>query len=220
MKIAGFKKQSLIDYPGNISSVIFTQGCNFRCGFCHNPDLVLPEKFGETYDNDKICAYLKKYAKMLDAVCITGGEPTIHKDLPQFISKIKDIDLKIKLDSNGTNPEMLNILIEKYLIDFIAMDIKHVLSIDKYNLTVGNVINTSMFEKIKDSIDLISTSGVNYEFRTTIAKGLHDINDIKALKHKFGNHYKIQNYNSDIVLDPNFDFESFSNSEIEAFENV
>ncbi len=95
MKIAGFKKQSLIDYSGNISSVVFTQGCNFRCGFCHNPDLVLPEKFGNTYSEDDIFNYLIKYKNLLDAVCITGGEPTIHKDLPIFISKIKELDLKV-----------------------------------------------------------------------------------------------------------------------------
>jgi pyruvate formate lyase activating enzyme len=141
MKIAGFKKQSLIDYSGNISSVVFTQGCNFRCGYCHNPDLVLPERFGNIYSEEKMFEYLAKYKKMLDAVCITGGEPTIHKDLPSFISRIKELGLKIKLDSNGTNPDMLKYLFENKLVDFIAMDIKHILDFKAYNETVGNWIS-------------------------------------------------------------------------------
>lgn len=219
MKIAGFKKQSLIDYSGNISSVIFTQGCNFRCGFCHNPDLVLPEKYGGTYDNDEIFVYLKKYAKMLDAVCITGGEPTIHKDLPQFISKIKDLDLKVKLDSNGTNPRMLKDLIDKNMVDFIAMDIKHKLEFDFYNKSVGNWINEKVFIKILSSINIIKNSKIDYEFRTTVVKGLHKKEDIKVLKNKFGKNYQIQNFNPEIVLNPDLDLEPFSESEYQELLN-
>lgn len=213
MKIAGFKKQSLIDYSGNISSVIFTQGCNFRCGFCHNPDLVLPEKFGITYNEEKILEYLTKYIKMLDAVCITGGEPTIHKDLPLFISKIKELDLKVKLDSNGTNPEMLKSLIKQNMVDFIAMDIKHQLKFELYNKTVGNWISEDVFAKILNSIDIIKKSKINYEFRTTVAKGLHKKDDIKILKKQFGKNYQIQNFNPEIVLNPDLDLEPFSESE-------
>ncbi len=217
MKIAGFKKQSLIDYPGNISSVVFTQGCNFRCGFCHNPDLVLPEKYGKTYDNDEILAYLKKYAKMLDAVCITGGEPTMHKDLPLFISKIKDLDLKVKLDSNGTNPKMLKSLIEQNMVDFIAVDIKHQLKFELYNKTVGNRLNKDVFAKILNSINIIKNSGIDYEFRATVAKGLHKKEDVKTLKEQFGKNYKIQNFNPEIVLNKHLEIEPFSRSEYEEF---
>jgi pyruvate formate lyase activating enzyme len=215
MKIAGFKKQSLIDYPGHISSVIFTQGCNFRCGFCHNPDLVLPEKFRQTYKEEEIITYLKKYSKMLDAVCITGGEPTIHNDLPELITKIKDIELKVKLDSNGTNPEMLKELLNYERIDFIAMDIKHVLDFEKYNKAVGNFINHRIFENILRSIELIQNAGIDYEFRTTVIKGLHTIDDILFLKNTFKENYKIQNFNPEVVLDPHTNYSAFTNEEIE-----
>ncbi len=216
MKIAGFKKQSLIDFPGNISSVIFTQGCNFRCGFCHNPDLVLPEKYGEIYKEIEILDYLKKHKKLLDAVCITGGEPTIHKDLPIFISKIKKLDLKVKLDSNGTNPNMLKNLIDNNMIDFIAMDIKHQLKFDLYNKTVGNWISEDIFVEILNSINIIKKSKIDYEFRTTVAKGLHKKEDIKILKNQFGKNYHIQNFNPEIVLNPDLVIEPFSIKEFEA----
>lgn len=213
MKIAGFKKQSLIDYPGNICSVVFTQGCNFRCGFCHNPDLVLPEKFGNTFSNNEIFDYLSKYKKMLDAVCITGGEPTIYKDLPIFIKDVKALGLKIKLDSNGTNPEMLEYLFENSLVDFIAMDIKHILDFNIYNQTTGHFLNKQTFSKIITSINQIKNSKINYEFRTTVVKGLHSKEHIRILKKQFGANYRIQNFNPEILLDSNFNFESFSESE-------
>jgi pyruvate formate lyase activating enzyme len=213
MKLAGFKKQSLIDYPGNISSVVFTQGCNFRCGYCHNPDLVLPEKFGNIYKKEKIFNYLFKYRKMLDAVCITGGEPTIHKDLPVFIIKIKELGLKVKLDTNGTNPEMLLYLFENNLIDFTSMDIKNILDFNFYNKTVGNWINKEIFLKILKSISLIKNSNIDYEFRTTIAKGLHSKEHIKILKKQFGINYQIQNFNPKIVLNSKLKLEPFSENE-------
>jgi pyruvate formate lyase activating enzyme len=219
MKIAGFKKQSFIDYSGNISSVIFTQGCNFRCGFCHNPNLVLPKKFGETYNNEEIKAYLKKYAYLLDAVCITGGEPTIHRDLPLFISEIKTIGLKVKLDTNGTNPKMLKKLISNKQIDFIAMDIKHLLIYEYYSKVVGNCINNEIFNKIKSSISIIRSSTIDYEFRTTIAKGLHKKNDIKILKKYLGEKYHIQNFNSEIILNPKLNIETFSKVEFDEMLN-
>ncbi|MEA3505406.1 MAG: anaerobic ribonucleoside-triphosphate reductase activating protein [Bacteroidota bacterium] len=213
MKIAGFKKQSLIDYPGNISSVVFTQGCNFRCGFCHNPNLVLPEKFEAVYDEEEIFDYLTKYSKLLNAVCITGGEPTMHKDLPLFITKIKELGLKIKLDSNGTNPDMLQYLFKNNLIDSIAMDIKHILEFKEYNNAVGNFITKETFLKVLNSIDLIKSSKIDYEFRTTVAKGLHNKKHIRILQKQFGVNYQIHNFNPEIVLDPNLNIKPFSESE-------
>ncbi len=213
MKIAGFKKQSLVDFPGNISSVVFTQGCNFRCGYCHNPTLVLPEKFGNTFQEDHILTYLSDYKNMLDAVCITGGEPTIHRDLPAFIIKIKQLGLKVKLDSNGTHPDMLQYLCENRFIDFIAMDIKHVLDFRLYYQTVGNWLNKNVFLNILKSIVVIKKSKIDVEFRTTVAKGLHSKEHIKSLKKQFGTRYKIQNYKPEIVLNSNIAFEPFSESE-------
>jgi len=214
MKIAGFKKQSLIDYPGNISSVVFTQGCNFRCEYCHNPDLVLPEKFGSCYQEDDLFAYWQKYQHLLDAVCITGGEPCIHSDLPDFIRRIKSLGLKVKLDSNGTQPNRLKVLLENNLIDYIAMDIKHVLEFQNYKHGVGLALSEETYKNVLESISLIENSGIAYEFRTTAVKGLHSIDQIKSLKYRFGKAYKIQNFNPSISLKPNAGFRAFSKAEI------
>ncbi|RXQ95843.1 anaerobic ribonucleoside-triphosphate reductase activating protein [Ancylomarina salipaludis] len=218
MKIAGFKKQSLIDYPGNISSVVFTQGCNFRCPYCHNPDLVLPDKFGSCYKESELFAYWQKYQHLLDAVCITGGEPCIHNDLPDFIRKIKNMGLKVKLDTNGTYPNQIKYLTENKLIDSIAMDIKHVLDFESYRQGVGYALSTIGFKNVMESIGLIENSGIAYEFRTTIVKGLHKIDQINSLKKRFNQHYKIQNYNPEITLNDNPEFEPFSKSELEAIK--
>ena len=215
MRIAGFKKQSLIDFPGNISSVVFTQGCNFRCGFCHNPELVLPEKFTSLYRESDMFAYLNRFKSMLDAVCITGGEPTVHNDLPEFIERIKRLGLKVKLDSNGTNPAMIKSLINSGVVDFIAMDIKHLLIFERYNDTVGGVMGNGMFDKVLMSVDFIANSGVDYEFRTTVVKGLHKKEDIVELKRRFGVRYKINNFNLDVVLNTEKSYTPFSEKEIE-----
>ena len=213
MKIAGFKKQSLIDYPGHIASVIFTQGCNFRCPYCHNPDLVLPESFGKLYDEDEIIGYVSKYKKILDAVCVTGGEPTLHIDLPDFIEKIRETGLKIKLDSNGSNPKMLNLLIKNGLVDFIAMDIKHKLEFELYREAVGYSITEETFDKIQESIEIIENSDIDYEFRTTIAKGIHKKGHIRTLKKRFGKKYHIQNFKMDVLLNEKSGLKPFSESE-------
>ena len=217
MKIAGFKKQSLIDFPGHISTVVFTQGCNFRCGFCHNPDLVLPRKFGPLYDQQQVFSYLKRFQHLLDAVCITGGEPTLQSGLPAFIRRIKELDLKVKLDSNGSRPEVLSALLKENLLDFIAMDIKHILRFDYYNLAVGNILNQQLFENILQSVRLIEDSGIEYTFRTTVIKGLHHPEHIRQLRKRFGNHYKIQPFNPEVVLDPDMKGEPFSETELQQF---
>jgi len=215
MKIAGFKKQSLIDYPGNISSVVFTQGCNFRCDYCHNPSLVLPEKFDLCHKEDELFAYWQKFQHLLDAVCITGGEPCIHKDLPDFISRIKQLGLKVKLDTNGTNPDMLRYLINKDLIDSIAMDIKHILDIEYYNKSVGQLLTQQNFNHILKSIKLIEESKIEYEFRTTVAKGLHTVEQIKSLKKRFNPSYSIQNFKPDITLNENHHYQAWPLAELE-----
>ena len=215
MKIAGFKKQSLIDYPGNISSVVFTQGCNFRCDYCHNPSLVLPEKFGSCHKEEELFTYWHKYQHLLDAVCITGGEPCIHKDLPDFISRIKQLGLKIKLDTNGTNPDMLRYLLSKDLIDSVAMDIKHILYIEYYNKSVGQLLTQQNFNHILKSIKLIEESGIEYEFRTTVAKGLHTIEQVKSLRNQFNSAYNIQNFKPDITLNEDHHYQAWTSAELE-----
>jgi pyruvate formate lyase activating enzyme len=208
MKIAGFKKQTLIDYPGHISSVVFTRGCNFRCPYCHNPNLVLPEKFGKTYSEKQIFEYLEKYKKLLQAVCITGGEPTLHNDLHGFILRIKNLGLKVKLDTNGSNPETLKSLIKNKLLDFIAMDIKHLPDFELYNNASGQVLNYELFNNVLKSIEIIKYSGIKHEFRTTVAKGLHTIEQIHELKNRFGQNYKIQNMNPEIMLNPKLNLQT------------
>jgi pyruvate formate lyase activating enzyme len=212
MKIAGFKKQTLIDFPGYISSIVFTQACNFRCPYCHNPDLVLPEKFGKVYSEKQIFEYLEKYKKLLQAVSITGGEPTLHNDLPEFILRIKNLGLKTKLDTNGTNLVMLNSLIKNQLLDFIAMDIKHIPDFELYNKAVGQVLNNKLFNNILKSIELIKHSGIEYQFRTTVAKGLHSLEQINKLKKLFGENYIVQNIKPEVVLNPKIKLTAFDKS--------
>src|SRR5690554_5488754 len=170
MKIIGFQKTSLIDYPGKIVSIIFTQGCNFKCPYCHNSDLIFFQSVNNEYfPHDYIFSFLKKRKGLIDGVSITGGEPTLQPDLYNFIVKIKDINLNIKLDTNGSNPELIKSLIDDKLIDYIAMDIKGPL--DKYECIIDNKINT---DKIIKSISLIKNSKVDYEFRTTVVPGIHN----------------------------------------------
>jgi len=174
MKIAGLQKLSLVDFDGHISATIFTSGCNFACPFCHNSRLV--KDVEDDIKITEILEFLTKRKNMLDSVCISGGEPTLHPDLPDFIKKIKDLGYIIKLDTNGTNPDMIKQLYENNLIDYIAMDIKN--SYEKYPFTAGKNIN---LDNIKKSIKYIMNCGIDYEFRTTIMQGHHTMQDIKDI---------------------------------------
>lgn len=167
--IAGLQKMTLLDYPGKVACTIFTQGCNFRCPFCHNSDL-LGKEGPEPISEETLLTFLKKRVGLLDAVCITGGEPTLHKDLPELIRKIKDLGYLVKLDTNGSRPDVLKALVEENLLDYVAMDIKN--SPDRYGETVG-VPNMSL-EKIEESVRYLLTDKVDYEFRTTVAEELHN----------------------------------------------
>lgn len=173
MLIGGLQKTSLIDYPNKISAIVFTAGCNFRCHFCHNPELVIDINKKNLINQQEVFDFLTKRKKTLDAVVITGGEPTQHKDLPEFIKKIKDMGLLVKLDTNGSNPKMLKKLIKHKLIDYIAMDIKAPLP--KYAKVVNVKADTN---KIKKSIKLIMKSGLPYEFRSTLLPKLHNKEDV------------------------------------------
>lgn len=168
MQIGGLQKLSLIDYPGKLACVIFVFGCSFRCGFCHNPSLVLPDKENKIIFKEEITDFLIKRKKYLEGVCITGGEPLINKDMPEFIEEIKKLGYAVKIDTNGTNPEMLKDVIERKIVDYIAMDIK----IDKENYDILTATEVDI-EKIEESIKIIINSGLNYEFRTTCIPGYH-----------------------------------------------
>ena len=173
MRIGGLQKFSLIDYPGKICAIVFTQGCNFKCGYCHNPELVDPKRFSKPISEKEIFSFLKKRQGKLEAVVITGGEPILQPDLIKFIKKVKGLGFLVKLDTNGTDSRVLKRLIDKKLIDYIAMDVKAPL--EKY----GEVVNAKVnLDKIKESIDLIINSNIDYEFRTTIVKSQLSVDDI------------------------------------------
>lgn len=174
MKIAGFKKTSLVDYPGTISAVIFLSGCNFRCGFCHNPSIV----FGKAakIDEKEVLSFLERRKRVLEGVCVTGGEPTIHENLPLLLKKIKELGFLAKLDTNGTNPEMLKKVIEDKIVDYVAMDIKAPLEL--YSSAANADAN---IQKIRQSISILINSKVKYEFRMTLIPKFVDIESFKEV---------------------------------------
>ncbi len=173
MKIAGFIKNSFVDYPGKMSAVVFTPGCNMNCWYCHNMHIVKDVK--ELYDENEILDFLKNRIGFLDAVTISGGEATLQPDLKEFIKKLKEMNFLVKLDTNGLKPEVVQDLINEKLIDYIAMDIKAPL--DKYESVVRVKTNA---ELVKKSINIIINSGVDYEFRTTFCPGLKT-SDVKSI---------------------------------------
>lgn len=172
MKIAGLQKLTLLDYPGKMACIIFTKGCNFNCDYCQNSELISLDG-SDHIDEEELFTFLNKRKNILEGVVITGGEPTIHKDLKDFIYKIKKLGYKVKLDTNGCNPSMLKELIEEKIIDYIAMDIKT--TFGDYETVIRKKIN---IENIKESINLIKKSNIDYEFRTTIIKDIHSIDKI------------------------------------------
>ena len=176
MRIAGLQKMTLLDYPGKVACTVFLQGCNFRCPFCHNSDL-LGKEGPDQIPEETLLAFLKKRVGLLDAVCITGGEPTLQKDLPDLIAKIKDMGYLVKLDTNGGKPEVLKRLVEQKLIDYVAMDIKNAPA--NYGLTAG-VPNMNL-APIEESIRYLLAGNVDFEFRTTVADELHDEEDFAAI---------------------------------------
>lgn len=173
--IGGLQKSSLIDYPGKICAIIFTQGCNFRCPYCHNPELI--KKSGATAKAvAPVLEFLRKRQGKLDGVVITGGEPTLQKDLPEFIRQIKELGLCVKLDTNGTNPDMLQNLLDEKLIDYVAMDIKA--PVKKYSEIACTKVNT---DNILKSIEILKASNIEYEFRTTVVKSQLSVEDFEQI---------------------------------------
>ena len=197
MNIAGVQKVTLLDYPGKVACEIFTQGCNFECPFCQNSGLIPITNTGE-FSEEEIFEYLNLRKNILDGVVITGGEPTVQKDLKGFIKKIKDLGLLVKLDTNGGNPKVLQELIDEELVDYVAMDIKNIFN--KYNITAGKKIN---LDNIKKSIEILKASKIDYEFRTTIIKEMHNLDDIISICKLVGNaKYYLQNFeDSENVID-------------------
>jgi len=217
MKIGGFLKQSLIDFPGKIASVVFTAGCNLRCFYCHNPELVLPELIQDTQlitEND-VLNYFEKNKQLLDAVVITGGEPTIHVGLIEFIREIKRLGLLVKLDSNGTNPEILKELLKDDLLDYVAMDIKSSLKLAKYKEIVGDQFSIVQLNSILESIELITKSNIEFEFRSTLVKPYHSINDVQDMLDSIEGDYYLQEFNDSKTLNSSCEnLKAFNRNEI------
>jgi pyruvate formate lyase activating enzyme len=180
LEIKGFVDISFVDWDRKVSSVIFLPNCNFRCPFCHNVNLVLNPETIETIPFNNIVDQLKKQKGWIDGVCITGGEPTLNNDLPELCSNIKNMGFLVKLDTNGTNSNMLKELIDQNLVDYVAMDIKAPLNIEKYSKACG--VNTGkLLKNVKNSIKLLLRSRIDYEFRTTVVPTIHNIDDIKQI---------------------------------------
>jgi len=220
MKIKGFIGVSLIDWDGKVSSVIFLPSCNLRCPFCYNTKLVLQSSQMPTVPLEKILNYLKKNRGWIDGVVITGGEPTIHKDLPTLCQEIKKLDFLLKLDTNGTNPKMIRTLIDKGLIDYVAMDVKAPFTEEKYSKASG-ANTTALLVKIEQTTQTLLEGGIDYEFRTTLVPTLHTKSDIREIceKIKCCKKYVLQNFRADVeTIDPSFQkLKPFLNAEIESF---
>ena len=180
MDIKGFIDVSFVDWDGKVSAVMFLPNCNFRCPFCHNLNLVLNPENIETIPFEQVKKQLEKQRGWIDGVCITGGEPTLHSNLPELCSRLKKMGFLVKLDTNGTNPAILKELMNKGLIDYVAMDIKAPLTAEKYSSASG-VKAEELLQKVKESIEALLESNIDYEFRTTVVPTLHDLEDIRQI---------------------------------------
>ena len=191
LNIQGLQKTTLLDYPGNVAATVFLGGCNMRCPFCHNMNIVLTSE-PPAFTEEEVLMFLSKRKDLLDGVCITGGEPTLQKDLPSFIRLVKGLGLKVKLDTNGTCPDMLRVLIENGLIDYVAMDIKS--SLSGYGTACG--VKDIRLTPVKESIDLLINGSVEYEFRTTAVEEFLDTGTVRdiAVLLKGAKNYYLQGY--------------------------
>ncbi len=179
MKIYGLQKLTMLDFPGRIACTVFTGGCNLRCPFCHNAGLVLPDRLsasGSLMDSEELFKFLDSRRGLLDGVAVSGGEPLLWPDIEEFLSEIRARGFLVKLDTNGTRPEVLSHILDSGLVDYVAMDIKN--SPERYAETVG--IDGFDVAPVKQSVELVMSSSVDYEFRTTAVAGLHDIESISA----------------------------------------
>lgn len=205
MLVGGLQKLTLVDFPGKVAAIVFTKGCLFRCPYCHNPDLVLPDRGVELPIAD-VKDFLESRKDFLDGICISGGEPTLHKDLPEFIAYIKKLGYAVKLDTNGVTPRMVHELINKKLVDYFAMDLKS--TWEKYQTIANLTPGKEMFiENCKETFKIIQESSVPHEWRTTVLPGIHTEVDFIEMASWLlpGESYFIQDINYAVTLDQNLD---------------
>ena len=199
MQIAGLQKSSLVDYPSKIAAVVFTLGCNFRCPYCHNPNILTAVSTNRLFDEAAVFDFLKTRKGKLDAVVVSGGEPTLQKDLGNFFKKLKELGFLTKLDTNGSSPKILEYLIKEELLDYVAMDIKA--PIEKYKEIARINIDTN---NILKSIEILKASKIGYEFRTTTVKSQLSFEDFEKIGKMLcgAENYYLQKFKPDITLNP------------------
>lgn len=196
MRIGGLTKQSFIDWEGKTTAVIFTKGCNFRCSYCHNPELVFPKLIEQTADISEtlIFDFLSTRKNWLDGVVITGGEPTLQNNLKEFIFEIKKLGYAVKLDTNGSLPMILKDLLESSLVDYVAMDIKTILDLEEYQ-KICSIKDQQLLHKVEESVEILKKSGIDYQLRTTVVPQFHTKEMINKLEKKFSYcKYQVQDY--------------------------
>lgn len=201
MRIANLQKTSFIDYPGKLAAIVFTQGCNFRCPYCHNPELVDPAQWRDVIALDAVLDFLESRRGKLEAVVITGGEPTLQKGLAEFVAAVKQLGFLVKLDTNGTAPDLLASLIDRRLLDYVAMDIKAPL--DRYELVTRCGVDLAA---VAASIDLLLGGDVAYEFRTTLVEELLSVDDVLAIAQRIrgARLYALQNFRPSKHVDESY----------------
>lgn len=216
--IGGVQKLSLVDYPGHVAAALFLAGCNMRCGYCHNPELVLPERLAPSIPVEEVMTFLKSRVGRLDGVVISGGEPTIHDELPELCRMIKQLGFDVKLDTNGTRPEMVRAMIDEGLIDFVAMDVKGPL--EKYVEIAARPID---LEAIVDNVRLMIDSGIGHEFRTTIVREQLEVSDFEKIGElvKGAKRFALQHFRTGTTISPQFaGFHTFSDEEFAAAKKI
>lgn len=220
MKIAGLQKVTLLDYPGLVACTVFTPTCNFRCPWCHNPGLVNRIEKDSFLRLDDFFDYLQKRKGILDGVCVTGGEPTLQEGLEEFLKQIKELGYKVKLDTNGYNPKRVEKIIADGLVDYVAMDVKN--SLEAYSETVGIASERFDSSKILQTISLLKEDKVEYEFRTTLIKPLHDEKRIREMVPllKGARKYFLQDFKDTGELVGNTKFEAFTPAECVKFQKI
>jgi pyruvate formate lyase activating enzyme len=220
MEIKGFIDVSLSDWDGKVSSVIFLPQCNFRCPFCYNTNLVLKPETMPTIKLLHVEDYLEANRKWIDGAVLTGGEPTIHKDLPNLCRRLKEMRFRVKVDTNGTDPIMIRRLVDSHLVDYVALDVKAPLTEHEYSLVTG-VKATSFVGKVSETIRFLLEGHVDYEFRTTLVPKLHEIESVEKICQalKGCKKYMLQNFKSDVeTVDPKFkEMQPFSSAQLQAF---